>query len=121
MDNNKITIKDIVSLALKGYSKDDIKELFTLAQQMETSVSNEGEQKTAAEGEPKVDPEPTAPEVKPEENPDNIEDIDELKKQITDLKGQLSNAQKANVTSPLPETGKETDQDILNDLARSFM
>lgn len=122
--DEKISLKDIVSLALKGYSKDDIKELFALAKQTEKDLSGEGEQKAATTGEPKVEPEQKAPEVEPKEEPSNIETtdtIEELKKQIIDLKGQLTNAQKSNVSEPLPDNGKDDDESILKDLARSFM
>lgn len=122
--DEKISLKDIVSLALKGYSKDDIKELFALAKQTEKDLSGEGEQKAAATDEPKAEPEQKAPEVEPEAKPSNIETtdtIEELKKQIIDLKGQLTNAQKSNVSEPLPDNGKDDDESILKDLARSFM
>lgn len=122
--DEKISLKDVVNLALKGYSKDDIKELFALAKQTEKDLSGDGEQKAAATDEPKVEPEQKAPEVEPESKPSNIETtdtIEELKKQIIDLKGQLTNAQKSNVSEPLPDNGKDDDESILKDLARSFM
>ena len=124
MDNEKISLKDVVNLALKGYSKDDIKELFALAKQTEKDLSGEGEQKVDTPSDQHDEPEQKAPEVEPEAKPSNIETtdtIEELKKQIIDLKGQLTNAQKSNISEPLPNNGKDDDESILKDLARSFM
>ena len=122
MDENKLTIKDIVGLALKGWSKEDIKELFTMAQTQEQARSEEAEQKAPASEPANDKAEPKAPEEKPEEKPDNIEDIDSMKKQISDLKALLKESQQDNNQADVSnKVDTQTDQDILNDLARSFM
>ena len=122
MDENKLTIKDIVGLALKGWSKEDIKELFNMAQTQEQAKSEEAEQKAPASEPANDEAEPKAPEEKPEEKPDNIEDIDSMKKQISDLKALLKESQQGNNQADISDkVDTQTDQDILNDLARSFM
>ena len=122
MDENKLTIKDIVGLALKGWSKEDIKELFSMAQTQEQARSEEAEQKAPASEPANAEAELKAPEEKPEEKPDNIEDIDAMKKQISDLKALLKESQQDNNQADVSgKVDTQTDQDILNDLARSFM
>lgn len=117
---DKVTVKDIISLALKGYSKDDIKELLELAQSKEVSTE-EGEQKTLPEDEAKAKPEEEATPSEDEAKED-APNIDSLKKEIDDLKAQLKEAQADNNSSDLSgRTDNKTDDEILNDLARSFM
>ncbi len=130
MNEEKLTIKDIVGLALKGWSKDDIKELFELAKSKEDS-SDDGGQKTPENGQAKEKPEEgnAASEDKPKEGKtsedepkENSDDIDSLKKEILELKKQLKEAQTNNTSSDLSDqTDKQTDIDVINDLARSFM
>lgn len=120
-NEEKLSIKDIVGLALKGWSKDDIKELFELAKTKE-APGEEGEQKTAepiqTKAEPEPEPEPKQEEAKKEEVPD----IDSLKNEIESLKSQLKEAQKENNSSDLSgKTDNKTDEEIINDMARSFM
>ncbi|MBR5215972.1 MAG: hypothetical protein IKV80_07090 [Bacteroidales bacterium] len=118
--NEKVTVKDIISLALKGYSKDDIKELLELAQSKEGSTE-EGEQKTPVEEQPKAKPEE---EVNPSEDEakEDAPNIDSLQKEIDDLKAQLKEAQANNNSSDLSgRTDNKTDEEIISDLARSFM
>ena len=122
MDENKLTIKDVVGLALKGWSKDDIKELFDLAKSKEEASPDEAGQKTEPDAGQQEKAEDGVPEDKKEEKPDNIEEVDDLKKQITDLKAMLKESQQANNQADVSGgVDNQSDQDIINDLARSFM
>lgn len=120
MNEEKLTIKDIVGLALKGWSKDDIKELFELAKSKEDSSDNGGQEtpeNEQAKEKPEEENNPSKDE--PEENSD---DIESLKKENLELKKQLKEAQENNTSSDLSDqTDKQTDIDVINDLTRSFM
>lgn len=126
MEEQKLTIKDIVGLALKGWSKDDIKELFELAKSKEVSTED-GEQKTTVEDQPKVEPEEGNEPVKENEASgdsagEESVDIKSLQAELKAVKEQLKAAQTANNNADLSgNTDNKTDDEILNDLARSFM
>lgn len=122
MDNDKISIKDIVQLALKGYSKDDIKELFDLAKSKESD--NEAEQKTPddSEGKDKAEPETQNDDPKDEAKEEKSIDIEALKKELEAVKGQLKEAQKANTGKDISDKGDNaSDDEIIKSLVRDFM
>lgn len=126
MEEQKLTIKDIVGLALKGWSKDDIKELFELAKSKEVPTED-GEQKTTVEDQPKAEPEEGNEPVKGNEASgdsagEESVDIKSLQAELKAVKEQLKAAQTANNNADLSgNTDNKTDDEILNDLARSFM
>ena len=126
MEEQKLTIKDIVGLALKGWSKDDIKELFELAKSKEVPTED-GEQKTTVEDQPKAEPEEGNEPVKVNEASgdsagEESVDIKSLQAELKAVKEQLKAAQTANNNADLSgNTDNKTDDEILNDLARSFM
>lgn len=126
MEEQKLTIKDIVGLALKGWSKDDIKELFELAKSKEVPTED-GEQKTAVEDQPKAEPEEGNEPVKENKASgggagEESVDIKSLQAELKAVKEQLKAAQTANNNADLSgNTDNKTDDEILNDLARSFM
>lgn len=122
MDNDKISIKDIVQLALKGYSKDDIKELFDLAKSKESD--DEAEQKTPddSEGKDKAEPETQNDDPKDEAKEEKSIDIEALKKELEAVKGQLKEAQKANTGKDISDKGDNaSDDEIIKSLVRDFM
>lgn len=122
-DENKVTIKDIINLALKGYSKEDIKELFALAQAKEAE-GEEAEQKTTVKEQPKDEAEPKGPEAtgtSEADSKDSSEDTD-LKAENEKLKKALAEAQKSNNEADLSDkTDNQTDEQVINELARAFM
>lgn len=121
----KLNLSDIVALAKSGYSVSDVKELISLSssddtpQEQEEKPKDEKEARTQESGkEPPQEPEPK----KSTEAPADASAIDEYKKEIEKLKDQISNLQKENVNRD--NSGKDpgkSDEDILDDITRSFM
>lgn len=116
---------DIIALAKMGFKKEDIERYLS----METVADPEStETENGAKELPAGEPEERSPEPenipKPEETADDHtnEQIQALEEQISDLKKQLENAQKQNINqNNSGNTNVKSDQDILNDIARSFM
>ena len=93
--------EDLIAFAKAGYKPADVKEL--LEMQIESN-------------QPDPEPEPTPePEPEPEPEPD-------YKKLYEESQVKLKEAQKANVNRDVSNSGdNSSDEDIVNDLFRSFM
>lgn len=112
-----LNISDIVALAKAGYKVSDVKELISMSQQPEPKSEPDPEPKSEPEPEPKAEPEPepkAEPEPEPEPNAEPDSEVAKLKKQIADM--QAANLRKSMIGKETP-----TDQDVINDLVRSFM
>lgn len=113
-----MNLTDVIALAKAGYKPADIKELVSLAEPEQKDDS-----KDDSKDEPKEDSKEDPKEDSKDEPKDNKE-IEDLKKEISDLKQALKTAQEANVkkdASGNEGAKKQTDLDILADYAKSFM
>lgn len=123
---SKFGIMDLVALAKQGYSVADVKELLALANSDGSDTSTSSDGKTAGDNptppadEPSPKPEP---EVKADDNSDDSNDnIVDYKAKIAELEEKLSKAQKAAQHVDMADAeDKKSADDILSDLATSFM
>ena len=101
--------EDLIAFAKDGYKPADVKEL--LEMQIESNQPDPEPEPT-----PEPEPEPTPePEPEPEPEPD-------YKKLYEESQVKLKEAQKANVNRDVSNSGdNSSDEDIVNDLFRSFM
>lgn len=100
-----MNIQDIVALAKAGFKASEIMEL-------------------TKQPEPEVHEEPVKQEVieEPAKEPEQQEVVpDERDARIAELEKQLANAQKANIKQGIDEPNKNTDVELFEELARSFM
>lgn len=111
---------DILKLRLKGVSAEEIKQLMELETMAEDSdIETDREDDPAADPVPANDPEEDEEVNEKSENDDSIE---KMKEEITQLKADLIKAQKANLKKDISGSEDQTDdQDVVNDLVRSFM
>ena len=94
-NEEKIGLKDVISLALKGWSKEDIKELVNIANAAEAGKPDEEPQKGTGEEPAPADPgEPPEPEKGTD--PKEAEDAIDYKKLYEDSQAELAKAQAAN-------------------------
>ena len=110
---------DIIKLRLKGVSTEEIKQLMELETMAEDAeeIQEQAEDQTEDQAEDQTE--------------DQTEDpaIAEMKKQLEEMTAQLKEneeklkaAQKANINRDISgQADQKSDQDILNDLVRSFM
>ena len=110
---------DIIKLRLKGVSAEEIKQLMELETMAEDAeeIQEQAEDQTEDQAEDQTE--------------DQTEDpaIAEMKKQLEEMTAQLKEneeklkaAQKANINRDISgQADQKSDQDILNDLVRSFM
>ena len=108
---------DILALAKQGYSPQDIKDLLALSTE-DTQTGTEGE---AAEPEkaPATEPEADEPAAEPQGGADpETEESDRIK----ELETKVKDLQESNTRRARPEEPKrESDEQILADMARRFM
>lgn len=108
---------DILALAKQGYTPQDIKDLLALASE-DTQTETDGE---AAEPEkvPDNDPEADEPAAEPQGGADpETEESDRIK----ELETKVKDLQESNTRRARPEEPKrESDEQILADMARRFM
>lgn len=114
---------DIIKLRLKGVSTDEIKQLMELETMAEDAedIQEQAEDQTKEQTEDQTE----------EQTEDQTEDpaIAEMRKQLEETTAQLKEneeklkaAQKANINRDISgQTDQKSDQDILNDIVRSFM
>ena len=122
-----MNLSDIIALAKQGYKPADIRELIALG--------NEQEQKQK-QPDPQPDPEPTTPpapvtEPAPEQTAGTAErppeaaadaaDPNKPDPQIEDLKRQIAELQAANARRGQPDGGQKSNDEILAEMAKSFV
>ena len=110
-------LTDIIALAKQGYTPADIKELLTLATE-ETQTETEGEaseEEKAPAREPAAEEPAEGPQGGAEPETQESAKIKELQSKVQDL--QESAARRARPEEPK----KQTDAEILADMARRFM
>ena len=114
----KIGLKDILSLAMKGYKLQDIKELVELA----NTVNVQGSEPKHIEQQPDPDTMPDKPvDMSDEEKPDKMptEAETELKKEIERLKATIKDLQSDNTKKDIQGEVK-TDEEKFEDLVKNF-
>lgn len=115
---DKPTFKDIVEFAKAGWKPADVKEILEAASKLEVKPNEE-----PAETGPKED---TQPEQEKEEEPkadvesSKDKEIEQLKAQIEESNKKLAAVQESNTKKNLQGT-VQSEEDRLNELARSFM
>lgn len=117
-----MNLTDIVALAKQGYKPSDIKELLDLVSSKEEQPKEEEkvqEEKTEQHEDGKEQPD-EAPKNSTEDSSEKANVID-YKKKIAELEEKVKSLQNANVHKDNSDTKQESDEDILNDITRSFM
>lgn len=117
-----MNLSDIVALAKQGYKPSDIKELLDMVSSKEEQPKEENniqEEKTEQHEDGKEQPN-EAPKNSTEDSSENANVID-YKKKIAELEEKVKSLQSANVHKDNSDSTQESDEDILNDITRSFM
>ena len=119
MAAEKIGVKDMISLALKGWSKEDIKELITMAEQAEAGKPNEEPQAGTGETAPadpgaKQEPEKETEPLKPD-------DAIDYKSLYEQSQKELAAAQEENRKQTIPEPDPDAGMKSLKEACASFM
>lgn len=117
-----MTIADIVALAKQGYKPSDIKELLEMVSSKEEKPTEEKdiqEEKTEQHEDGKEQPN-EAPKNSTEDSSEQASVID-YKKKVAELEEKVKSLQNANVHKDNSDVQTESDEDILNDITRSFM
>lgn len=117
-----MNLTDIVALAKQGYKPSDIKELLDLVPSKEEKPTEENkvqEEKTEQHEDGKEQPD-EAPKNSTEDSSEKVSVID-YKKKIAELEEKVKSLQNANVHQDNSDSKQESDEDILNDITRSFM
>ena len=115
-------LSEIAVLAKAGYSVAEVKELLSLAQtepeksEAKQLPKEDPEKKPEQEPAQGQDPKPSE-DQSPEQSPEQSQD---LLQKIADLEKQLKEAQAANINQNA-NINKKSEQEQLEDLARSFM
>ena len=105
---------DILELAKQGYTPKDIKEL------LELNVSDNSEEKPPEE----VRTEEAATDAPNEQNDEATRESEEVlyyKKLYEESQEKLKKAQKENINQNISNPNQKSNEEIINELARSFM
>lgn len=103
-------IEQISSLLNAGYTREEIDQMLNAGTTSAEIPPADASGSESAQPDPNASPEPTEDEHK---------EIDDLKEQISKLQSDLAAAQKMNTGRDL--STEPSDQDTLNDIARSYM
>lgn len=116
-----MNITDIIALAKAGYKPADIRE-FLAEEKTPDPKPAPGEDQTAGHDLAAPDDPPAVSQDDATAGPDDYtKQIEELTEANNKLMEQLKNLQEANSRAAQAAEDKKSDQDILNDMARSFM
>lgn len=114
-----MNITDIIALAKAGYKPADVREFLSEEKTPEVNAPEDdqstGQDPAASNDQPAESQEDA---TAPDDYISRISDLTEANKKLMD---QLKNLQEANSRQRQPAPEIKSDQDILNDLARSFM
>lgn len=120
-----LNLADIVALAKQGYKVSDVKELITLASSEDTDSAAQEKPQDEKKEEPQESvKEPTQEKETQKSTKEPAEDsvINEYKKKIEELEEKVSKLQKDNVNRDnSSNTPGKSDEEILDDVTRSFM
>ena len=117
--NEKIGLKDIIGLAIKGYKPGDIKEILELA---ERAQQIEEQEETTELVDQTVDDTPEQDQETDNDDkmdPDSLETESELKKEIEALNAKIKKLQEENTQKDL-ENEPITDQQKFEELVKDF-
>lgn len=117
-------LSDIIALAKAGYSVSDVKELISLTSSEDPEPAPQDDTTPDEKTDEPEDAKDTGDEApqKSTAEPAKVTAIDDYKKQIEDLKKQVTDLQQKNVhkdNSGNPPS--KTDEELLDDITRSFM
>ena len=112
---------DIIKLRLKGVSADEIKQLMELETMAEDSEEfqepEQTEDQTVDQTEDQTEEQAEDPAIA-----EMRKQLEEVTAELKENEEKLKAAQKANINKDISgQTDQKSDQDILNDLVRSFM
>ena len=118
---DKPTFKDIVEFAKAGWKPGDVKEIIEAASKLEVKEEEPAATTPKEEVQPEQENSQKETSEQPKEEDKASDDkVAELQKQIDDLNNKLKSAQEQNTKKNLQGT-VQTDQEKLEDIARSFM
>lgn len=118
-----MNLKDIIALAKAGYSVSDVKELISLSSSEDPGPAEQEKTPDEKTEEPETGKDTASREPeKSTEDPAKVIAIDEYKKQIDDLKKQVKDLQEKNTHKDVSGNKNEkSNEEIINDITRSFM
>lgn len=119
MENEKVGIKDIIALALKGYKPGEIKELIDLAKAANSESGSEQEN-THPEDHPEQ-PDGSETEDDEKENPPESSDSEQLKAEIISLKEKIKELQGDNINKEVNGSENKTDEEKFEELVKNFI
>ena len=115
-------LEDIIALAKQGYKPSDIRELIELANTQGQEETPAGEQGEDAHSEDAESEHATDGDKPTGENAGANDNAVDYKALYEESQRQLQLAQKANTRKDMSDSAdSESDEDLLNELARSFM
>ena len=116
----KLSIKDVVEFAKAGWKPGDVKDIIEAAGKMEAKTEEPAEipEKDQEQPAPEKEQKETSKQLKDDASKDEL--IKQLQGQIEELNGRIKTVQEANTKKNLQGT-VQTDQEKLEDIARSFM
>lgn len=117
---DKPTFKDIVEFAKAGWKPGDVKEIIEAASKLEVKEEEPAEINPKEDMPPEQENSQKETSEQPKEDKASDDKVAELQKQIDDLNNKLKSAQEQNTKKNLQGT-VQTDQEKLEDIARSFM
>lgn len=114
---------DLIALAKAGYKPGEVKELLSLGDNGASGAEKADEILPKEEEQPEQQNAQQKEAEEPEDNgaPSDDDKIKDLEAQITALKAELKKAQKDNSKKDISGTEKKDPQEVLNEIARSFM
>lgn len=110
-----MTLNDLVALAKQGYKPADVKELISMAEVPQTAT--EAPQTDTVEHEVEI---PAQADTNALQQA-MADEIAELKAQLQKTNEALKTAQRVNTQQNVQISTKQSDVDVINDWARSFM
>lgn len=112
--NEKLGLKNMVSLALNGYTLSDIKELVALSERVAVEVEPEPAERTEP-AEPDEQAEPDTPD-----EPAVPDAPDEKDKKIKELEEMIKSIRRDNVNTNIEVDKQKTDTEIIDEIVNLF-
>ena len=118
--NEKIGLKDIIGLAMKGYKPADIKELISIAATAQ-AVNDQGSEENTDDNEDQAQSEfsGTSSDEEARTIPDDDQDTSKLQAEIISLQEKIKTLQSENIKKDIQGEVK-SDQEKFEELVRNF-
>lgn len=121
-----MNLSDIIALAKQGYKPADIRELIALGneQEKQKQPDPQPDPEPIPQPEPAAEPAPepgTGAAERPPESAAEPADKNTPDPQIEDLKRQIAELQAANARRGQPDGGQKSNEEILAEMAKSFV